>query len=167
MDGVKRVIAGYTGGTEPDPSSHDLQDHIPGLLIEFNPRKVSLLEILQMWKMNDDPWESSSTTIQNNTSQYSIQDDSDVTEMVEWEERSAIYATSVDQYIASLEFVRDLATTRPKDKLLVDVDRATIFHCAEEHLQNYLSKQMQDAKAHIEAYRNGETKSGLYTIYDY
>ena len=163
MDGVKRVIAGYTGGTEPNPASNDLQDHIPALLIEFNPKKVSLLEILQMWNANDDPWHSS--TLQSSPSQYHVHDDG--TDMVDWDERSAIYATSVEQYIQSLEFVRDLAATRPKDRLLVDVDRATVFHCAEEHHQDYLTKQMKDAKAHIEAYRNGETKSGLYTIYDY
>ena len=146
MDGVKRVIAGYTGGLEPFPTFSNIQDHVMALFVEFNPHKVSLWSILEMWNSNDDPW----------------RDD----EEENYEERSAIYTTSPEQHKLCVEFVQTLAATRPYDILHVDVDRATSFYQAEESYQDYIVKQVRAAKAQVEAYRNGELKSGLFTIYE-
>ena len=184
MEGVKRVIAGYTGGLEPFPSYRNIQDHALALFVEFNPHKVSLQSILKMWNDNDDPWSTSDeddVIIQNEIMRQlrkettSMLDTGDVGVCTDVilnggecfnNERSAIYTTSPEQHSICLEFVSQLARQRPNDILHVDVDRATSFYQAEEYHQDYIMKQIQAAKEHVEAYRNGQIKSGLFTIFE-
>ena len=155
MEGVKRVIAGYSGGLEPFPNYRNIQDHVLALFVEFNPNKVSLNSILEMWYDNDDPWRD----------EESLLDEEDNGDIFNYE-RSAIYTTSPEQYEQVYQFLTKLAKTRPNEYLHVDIDRATNFYQAEEYHQDYIVKQVRAAKAHVEAYRNGEIKSGLFTIYE-
>ena len=149
MDGIKRCIAGYTGGlvTDYPVSRRNLQDHTMALFIEYNTHKVTLEDILKMWHDNDDPWN----------------DD----EAESWEERSALFTTSDEQHEQCLKFVKKLAKTRPYDHLHVQVQRTTNrrpFYQAEEYLQDYLVKQSHAARQQIEAYQQGIVESGLFTI---
>ena len=160
MEGVKRCIAGYTGGLSTDEtvSRNNLHDHSLALFIEYNPKKVSLQEILEMWKDNDDPWNED--------------------EAEKWEERSAIFTTNYKQHEECKTFIKKLAKTRPYDHLHVHVERVgtngrnnadssttpPFFYKAEEYLQDYLIKQSHAARRQIEAYRNGDVESGLFAI---
>ena len=191
MEGVKRVIAGYTGGLEPFPNYRNIQDHALALFVEFNPNKVSLHSILQMWNDNDDPWTSATEgedydVILQNEIMRQLRRGGETTmssSMLDTgggctdvilnnggecfnNERSAIYTTSPEQHSICLEFVAQLARSRPNDILHVDVDRATSFYQAEEYHQDYIMKQIKAAKEHVEAYRNGQIKSGLFTIFE-
>ena len=153
MNGIKRCIAGYTGGgsavtdSSSPVSRKNLQDHTMALFIEYNTHKVTLEEILNMWHDNDDPWN----------------DD----EAESWEERSALYTTSEEQHQQCLKFVQKLAKTRPYDHLHVQVQRTSKrrpFYQAEEYLQDYLVKQSHAARQQIDAYQQGIVESGLFTI---
>lgn len=117
MKGVERVIVGYTGGQEPDPTYHNLKDHTESILIEFNPKVVSYWEILGMWHSNDYPWK-------RDTRQY----------------RSAIFFKSLTQQDQALAFLSQLVQEHKK-KVYVDVELAKKFYRAETYHQNYHEKR--------------------------
>lgn len=41
MDGVVRTRVGYAGGTTPDPTYHNIGDHIETIQIDYDPQKIS------------------------------------------------------------------------------------------------------------------------------
>jgi peptide-methionine (S)-S-oxide reductase len=165
MRGVKRVVVGYTGGLEPDPTSRNIQDHTLALFIEFNTQKISLKAILDMWHDNDDPWrERYEETYTPTVGSVIVVDEEEESTAIEKEDRSAIFTTTAEQHFACLEFIRALSATRPYDELQVQVDRATTFYQAEEYHQDYLTKQVRAAQEQVEMYCNGVIKSGLFTI---
>ena len=141
MQGVKGVVAGYTGGKQLCPTYRDVLDHTEALFIEFNPRRVSYLEILEMWKQNDYPWEPD--TLRH---------------------RSAIFATNEHQEREALQFVVQLQQTKPNCYLYVDIERPRWFFQAEEQQQDYVSKQRLAAKKQLIAWANNEAPTGLFTI---
>lgn len=49
MDGVKRVIVGYSGGTEPFPTYMTIKDSSEAVLIEFDPSIITYQDILDHW----------------------------------------------------------------------------------------------------------------------
>ena len=66
MYGVKRVIVGYTAGggsssattsMTATPTYTNMLDYTQALFIEYNPKKVSYRQLLEMWYENDYPWE--------------------------------------------------------------------------------------------------------------
>jgi methionine-S-sulfoxide reductase len=141
MEGVKRVVVGYTGGSRLSPTSRNLQDHTQALFIEYNPKRVSYLQLLQMWSDNDYPWEPE--TLAN---------------------RSALFFTNETQHELAHEFVLQLAQGRPNAQLFVSVEPASIFYQAEEYQQNYTVKQGKLAKEHMIRWVNNEIPSGLFPI---
>jgi peptide-methionine (S)-S-oxide reductase len=156
MPGVSRVVAGYTGGTDPCPSFQNPQDHSEALLIEYNPQQVSYLELLQMWRDNDDPWEPEDLL----------------------RHRSAIFATCASQAQTARIFLETLVSESSlssqqqqqnndnKQQLFLysTVEVATVFYRAEEAYQNYVQKQQQAAKHQVIGWATFETHSGLFAI---
>ena len=47
--GVAHAIVGYTGGKHPNPTFKNMQDHTQALLIEYNPKIITYLQILAAW----------------------------------------------------------------------------------------------------------------------
>jgi peptide-methionine (S)-S-oxide reductase len=132
MRGVERVIVGYTGGKQPNPTYQTMQDHTEALFIEFNPKKVSYWEILEMWQDNNWPWK-------RDRRQY----------------RSAIFWTSLAQQDQGLSFLERLRETYPKrGRLYVDVELATKFYQAEEYHQNYLGRRQLQTEKKTECLSN-------------
>jgi peptide methionine sulfoxide reductase MsrA len=178
MPGVSRVVAGYTGGTDPCPSFQNPQDHSEALMIEYNPHYVSYLELLQMWRDNDDPWEPEDLL----------------------RHRSAIFATCASQAQTARVFLETLVAESsssvlsqqqqqqqqqqqhhavnnhhhtkqqpqqpPPQPLFLysTVEVATVFYRAEEAYQNYVQKQQQAAKNQVIGWATFETHSGLFAI---
>lgn len=141
--GVSRVIVGYTGGKHPNPTSRDLQDHTQALFIEYNPKKITYLQILSAWRDNDYPWEEPETN----------------------DCRSVIFFTNREkQESITLQFLARLARTRPTSTLHVDIEDATTFYQAEEYQQNYLSKQHDAAEEQWRAWKKNKARSGLFPI---
>ena len=51
MDGVVRTRVGYAGGTNPNPTYHNIGDHIETIQIDYDPQKISYKEMLEIfWK---------------------------------------------------------------------------------------------------------------------
>ena len=141
VEGVKRVIAGYTGGKQPCPTYRDVLDHTEALFIEFNPRRVSYMEILRTWRDNDYPWEKDALRY-----------------------RSAIFTTTDNQAQEALHFALELQQTKPNCFLYVDIEKARRFYQAEEPQQDYISKQRVAARKQLIAWANDESPTGLFTI---
>ena len=142
MDGVKRVIVGYTGGDHPAPSFNNTQDHTQAVFVEYNPSKVSYEKLLAMWHDNDFPWEPEESLAY----------------------RSAVFVTDQDQYKVAFDFLMKLSKTRSNRKLYVDIEPASTFYQAEEYQQDYLLKQTKAAKEQFLLWANDEASSGLYAI---
>ena len=49
MDGVVRTRVGYGGGTTPDPNYHNIGDHIETIQIDYDPKKISFEELLNIF----------------------------------------------------------------------------------------------------------------------
>jgi peptide-methionine (S)-S-oxide reductase len=156
LKGVKRVVAGYIGGQATNPSFAEVHDHTQALVIEFNPKRISYTQILQMWRDNDDPWEGEpEETIINRA------------------ERSALFPMNSQQLQEALQFVRYLAQTRPDCPLHVDVEcvlpsnhtsSSLVLYQAEEKHQDYFTKLSLAAKNQLILWANGSTGSGLCAI---
>jgi peptide-methionine (S)-S-oxide reductase len=141
MEGIVRVVAGYTGGDHADPCHTNLKDHTEALLIEYNPYVISYRNILEMWHDNDFPWEPERLG-----------------------QRSAVFYLSLEQREQALAFLHYLLNRRPNCYLYVDLEPAKVFYQAEEDQQNYISKQYKAARDKVVAWANNETKSGLFSI---
>jgi methionine-S-sulfoxide reductase len=118
MKGMERVIVGYAGGEQTNPTYYKIQDHSEALFIEFNPQQVSYWQILEMWHDNDNPWK-------RETRQY----------------RSAILFTSLTQQDEALYFLERLAQSKPSKRLYTDVELVKKFYQAEVYHQNYKAKR--------------------------
>jgi len=128
MQGVERVIVGYAGGKEPNPTYYKMKDHTESVMIEYDPKEVSYWQILEMWHDNDYPWK-------REPRQY----------------RSAIFWTSLAQQDQALQFVDHLRchsnnNNPKKQRLYTDVEFITKFYQAESHHQDYHARrQIQTA----------------------
>ena len=152
VKGVRRVVVGYTGGRHRAPTHDAMHDHCMALLIEFNPRKVSYERILQEWHNNDDPWvfisgENDEEDIENAT-----------------HTRSGVYYMSQRQREVAAAFLWELKFSQPKRILFVDFQQVENFYMAEEMHQDYLRKQLVAAKLQLEAYKQSQHCSGLFSI---
>ena len=56
MDGVLRVVVGYTGGTEAYPTYSSIKDSTEAVLIEFDPSTISYEKILSVWAKSHSPF---------------------------------------------------------------------------------------------------------------
>ncbi|KAL7559958.1 hypothetical protein ACA910_008279 [Epithemia clementina (nom. ined.)] len=137
MDGVVGCVVGYSGGVQPDPTYDNIQDYTEAFLVEYNPDKLSYLDILEAWNSMDYPWAPQKT-------QY----------------RSAVFTLSDKQQEQAKAFVQRLLEKRIKQqnkdtiigtskqsagnsatRIYADVEPVTKFFKAEEYHQNFLSKQ--------------------------
>ena len=137
MRGVSRVLVGYAGGVEQDPTYRNIQDYTESLWIEFNPKQVSYWQVLEMWHDNDSPWRPE-----------------------EQQYRSAIFYTSLAQQQEAQNFLQHLRTIeakrhlghlgsrgqRPERQLYVDLEEAMNFYQAEDYHQDYISKRQQQQR---------------------
>lgn len=120
MKGVARVVVGYSGGRQLDPTYRKIKDHTEAVLIEFDPDVVSYEDLLVDWARQSSPYRQSSN-------QY----------------RSAIFYVSEEQKEVALDTVKSLKAGAQGKKVYVDVERATKFYQAEEYHQNFMTKRGQ------------------------
>ncbi|MGB3364622.1 MAG: peptide-methionine (S)-S-oxide reductase MsrA, partial [Thermodesulfobacteriota bacterium] len=55
MDGVIRTRVGYAGGTTPDPTYHNIGDHIETIQVDYDPKKISYEEMVNIFWDNHKP----------------------------------------------------------------------------------------------------------------
>jgi methionine-S-sulfoxide reductase len=55
LDGVIKVVAGYSGGHQPFPTYEDILDHSEALEIEYDPSQTSSRELIYAWTQMHKP----------------------------------------------------------------------------------------------------------------
>jgi peptide-methionine (S)-S-oxide reductase len=129
LDGVYSTAVGYAGGYTPNPTYEEVcsgqTGHTEAVQVVYDPTKVSYDQLLKVFWENHDPTQGMR---QGNDvgSQY----------------RSAVYATTDEQYARALES-RDLFANVVKaaghGEITTEIAKAGPFYYAEDYHQQYLS----------------------------
>lgn len=119
MEGVERVVVGYTGGKELYPTYQNIKDSTEAVLIEYDPSIISYEQLLFEWSKQHFPYSPPMKT------QY----------------KSAIWVKNDDERKIVMEFLEKLKEARSVKKLYVDVEDVNPFYRAEEYHQDFLNKQ--------------------------
>ncbi len=136
LDGVLNTEVGYTGGTTENPSYETVKNgdtgHAESILVEFDPQKIKLAEILDFFFKIHDP-----TTLnqQGNDrgSQY----------------RSAIFFSEPgEEEEAKSAITRAQGSGRWNKPIVTQVEGLKKFYSAEEYHQDYLKKNPQGYTCH-------------------
>jgi peptide-methionine (S)-S-oxide reductase len=127
LPGVVDAQVGYTGGTLPNPTYHDVctdrTGHAEALEITFDPAKISYEKLLDhFWQMHD-PTTPNRQGPDSGT-QY----------------RSAIFFHSPEQEKAA-RASRERWQERFRQPIVTEIVSATTFYRAEEYHQRYLEKK--------------------------
>ncbi len=130
LDGVYTTAAGYAGGTTPNPTYEEtctgMTGHTEGVLVVYDPAKVSLSELFAVFWENHDP------------TQYMGQGNDIGTQY-----RSAIYTTNEEQAKAaaeSLERYQANLTDGGFGQITTELAPLDHFYYAEAYHQQYLAK---------------------------
>jgi len=144
--GVLRTKVGYSGGVKANPTYTDLGDHVEVITIDYDPKKVTYLNLLNLF------W---------NNHEYGL------TTRVKRQYASIIFYHTEEQKdiaYASLEAER---TKRSDEEIITEIVKADIFYAAEEYHQKYYLQKHKDLvkslnlddklllKSHVAARLNG------------
>ena len=128
--GVVKTRVGYMGGDEERYSSPEYKDvctdrtgHTEVVQIEFDPKKVSYTQLLDLFWKNHNP-----TTPNRQGPDVGTQ------------YRSVIFFHNTKQKEEALKSMKETQKNF-KNKIVTLIIRAPVFHPAEEYHQNYLKKQ--------------------------
>lgn len=116
LNGVAKVIAGYSGGSKPNPTYRNIMDSTESVWIEFDPDVIAFEDLVVEWARMHSPTRKTST-------QY----------------RSVLFYADEEQKMLAEDAVRALKQQR--GVIYVDIEPMTTFYKAEEYHQNYLSKK--------------------------
>lgn len=132
------------------------------LFIEYNPKKVTYRDILDMWYDNDTPFDKPTSSATSTSS---------------CEERSAIFVINSYQKQQAYEYCNELIASRKCRyyynnhggcKLYVDIEDVNesnlIFYQAEEYQQDYITKYILASRQQFLLWANDKAFSGLCTI---
>lgn len=126
MYGVDKVVCGYSGGDEVNPTYEDVKKQRTGhretIMLEYDPEKVSYDKLLDIFFANVDPFDSEGQFIDKGYS-YTL----------------AIYYTSNEEKMMAENRVKKLAIDSQKD-VYVAIEPFKTFYEAEEYHQDYYLK---------------------------
>lgn len=117
MSGVERVVVGYSGGKELNPTYQDIKDATECFLVEFDASMITFEKILDEWSAQHFPYYPQKA-------QY----------------RSAIFYNSEEQRVAAIEKLESMKSKTEK-QVYVDIEPVSAFYRAEEYHQDFLNKQ--------------------------
>ena len=131
IPGVVATTVGYSGGSFPNPTYHDVctgrTGHAEAVEVEFDPARVSYQELLRAFWENHDP-----TTLNRQGPDHGTQ------------YRSAIFFHSPEQQAAALASKQQLERAGTfKRPIVTEITPASAFYRAEEYHQQYLEKRGQ------------------------
>jgi peptide-methionine (S)-S-oxide reductase len=137
LQGVERLVSGYTGGRVPDPSYEavcsGLTGHAEAVEVTFDPDTISYREILEVFFAFHDP-----TTLNRQGADVGTQ------------YRSAIFVHSPEQERVAREVIADLERRDVFDAPIVtEIAPATTFYPAEAYHQEYFRRN--EAKMYCQA----------------
>jgi len=139
LPGVHKVISGYTGGPEKNPTyeqvAHGITGHTESVQVHYDPSQISYPDILEVFWRNIDPTDGGGQFVDRG-SQY----------------RSGIFYHNDEQKQQALESKEKLEKSqRFSRKIITEVTQATEFYPAEEYHQDFYKK----STSHYKGYRRG------------
>lgn len=128
LEGVVSTISGYTGGRADNPSYEQVSSggtgHFEAIQIQFDPEKVSYVELLEIFWRNVDPTDPAGQFCDRG-SQY----------------RTAIFYHTEEQRRLAEESKRKLEESGTLSKPIVTpILQASTYYAAEEYHQDYYKK---------------------------
>lgn len=131
VPGVVATTVGYSGGSFPNPTYHDVctgrTGHAEVVQVEYDPARVSYQELLRTFWENHDP-----TTLNRQGPDHGTQ------------YRSAIFFHTPEQQAAALASKQQLERAGTyKRPIVTEITPASAFYRAEEYHQQYLEKRGQ------------------------
>jgi len=144
LDGVKTVISGYSGGPEKNPTyeqvSYGKTGHAEVVQVTFDPKKISVDKVLEVFWMNIDP-----TTVDQQFADRGAH------------YRSEIFYNSEAQREAAEASKKKIVESGKFEKPIVTAITAfTSFYPAEDYHQDYYKKN----PIRYNAYRIGSGRAG-------
>lgn len=122
--GVIRTEAGYTGGENQDPTYENHPGHAEALEIEYDPTKISYLQLLDFFFQIHNP-----TTLNRQENDVGTS------------YRSAIFYQDADEKQDAEDMIRIVNDSkRWKDPVVTSLEPFTVFYPAEDYHQDYLQK---------------------------
>ncbi len=131
VDGVKRVVSGYSGGHVPNPTSKavctGLTGHAEVCQIAFDPSVVSFEELLIIFFKTHDPSSLNKQGLDEGT-QY----------------RSVVYYADEAQRLATEKIKAKLLSEKVFRKIVTEISPLADFYPAEAYHQNYFASNPGD-----------------------
>lgn len=145
LDGVKEVIAGYTGGDVKNPTYQQVSSgrtgHLEAAQITYDPNVVSFETLLATFWRNIDPTDRGGQ-FADRGSQY----------------ETAIFYHNDEQKKLAEESKKKLEESGKFDRpIVVKILPATVFYAAEEYHQDYYKKN----PLHYNSYKVGSGRAGF------
>lgn len=135
LPGVTKTTVGYTGGSTPNPTYHDVKTgttgHAEVVQVEFDPEALSYEDLLRYFFRLHDP-----TTPNRQGNDIGTQ------------YRSVIFTHSDTQQKMAQAAIKE-ASSRWKDPITTEIVPFTTFTPAEEEHQDYLQKHPGGYTCHI------------------
>ncbi|HIL27371.1 MAG TPA: peptide-methionine (R)-S-oxide reductase [Nitrospinaceae bacterium] len=149
LPGVSKVISGYTGGKKENPSYKEVAtgstNHAEAIEIHYDPSKISYNDLLEVLWRNIDPTDVNGQFIDRGK-QY----------------RPTIFYHNKDQKkLAEKSRDRLEKSKRFKNKIGIDIVKATTFYAAEEYHQDFYKK----SKVRYKLYRMGSGRDQFLKKY--
>ncbi len=123
LQGVKKVVSGYSGGAEINPSYEQvksgLTNHRETIYICYDEEAISYKELLQIFLWNIDPFDSEGQFIDKGHS-YTL----------------AIYYKTSEEYQIAFQMINQLKADSGKQPF-ISLEQFKSFYPAEEYHQNY------------------------------
>jgi len=128
LKGVSQVVSGYTGGQVPNPTYEEVcagtTGHAEAVEITFDPKVVSLKDILRIFFTTHDP-----TTLNRQGNDYGTQ------------YRSAIFPRTPDQKRAAIEVIEEITKEKVwRGRIVTSIEPLRTFYKAEDYHQNYFKR---------------------------
>ncbi len=128
LDGVEKVVSGYTGGTIKNPSYREIctgeTGHAEAIQITFDPKKIAFQDLLEVFFATHNP-----TTLNRQGADVGTQYRSEI--FYHSEEQK----TQAEAYIALIEKEKLY-----EDPIVTAVSSAVVFYEAEAYHQNYYNQ---------------------------
>ncbi len=128
LEGVEKVVSGYTGGTIKNPAYREIctgrTGHAEAIQVYYDPEKITFEALLAVFFATHDP-----TTLNQQGNDKGTQ------------YRSAIFYHSEEQKEIAKRYIDFLEEKNVfENKIVTEVTPATVFYNAEEEHQNYYNQ---------------------------
>ncbi len=148
--GVKQTLVGYTGGTEENPTYHDVgygkTHHAEAIEVVYDPKEVSYSELVKVFLFNINPVQEGGQFADRGP-QY----------------RTEIFYSDATEKAVADSALKDIGERGPfaGQKIAVRVSAAGPFYPAEDYHQKYYQKNYD----HYSRYKIGSGRAGFIESY--